>query len=107
MAQNSTKGLKAKAASGGRKNNGLTKKGQRSVAPKEAVRVMQAANQKVRTRRSRRAGVRVDTDGFAVLPSQKLSGKINKSIERQMVQAASAGKLTIMKGAGQDADATG
>jgi hypothetical protein len=28
---------------------------------------------------------------------QKLSSKINESIEKQMVQAASSGKLTIMK----------
>ena len=31
---------------------------------------------------------------------QKLSSKINDSIERQMVQAASSGKLTIMKSKG-------
>lgn len=31
---------------------------------------------------------------------QKLSSKINNSIERQMVNAASAGKLTIMKNKG-------
>lgn len=33
---------------------------------------------------------------------QKLSTNINNSIERQMVQAASAGKLTILKTAGGD-----
>jgi hypothetical protein len=31
---------------------------------------------------------------------QALSAKINKSVERQMVNAASSGKLTIMKNAG-------
>lgn len=33
-------------------------------------------------------------------PPQKLSSKINNSIEKQMVNAASSGKLTIMKNKG-------
>lgn len=36
-----------------------------------------------------------------VAPSQSMSAKINNSIERQMVSAASAGKLSIMKPATQ------
>jgi hypothetical protein len=32
---------------------------------------------------------------------QELSSKINNSIEKQMVQAASSGKLTIMKAQGE------
>jgi len=31
---------------------------------------------------------------------QQMSSKINNSIEKQMVQAASSGKLTIMKASG-------
>ena len=38
---------------------------------------------------------------YDTLVIQQLSSKINNSIERQMVQAASAGKLTIMRGSGQ------
>lgn len=33
---------------------------------------------------------------------QALSAKINKSVEQQMVNAASSGKLTIMKSAGTE-----
>jgi hypothetical protein len=33
---------------------------------------------------------------------QALSAKINKSVEEQMVNAASTGKLTIMKSAGTE-----
>ncbi|KAJ9127858.1 hypothetical protein QFC24_000142 [Naganishia onofrii] len=78
MAQHATKGLKAKAATGGRKTSGKTKKGARYVAPKSNDRIQQVARQK------------------------KLSSNINNSIERQMVQAASAGKLTIMKNSGPE-----
>ncbi|KAI5454594.1 hypothetical protein NCC49_003488 [Naganishia albida] len=76
MAQHSTKGMKAKPASGGRKTSGKTKKGARWVPPKSNDKIQHVARQK------------------------KLSTNINNSIERQMVQAASAGKLTILKTAG-------
>ena len=33
---------------------------------------------------------------------QKMSAKINNSIEQQMIQAASAGKLSIMRGAAEE-----
>jgi hypothetical protein len=33
---------------------------------------------------------------------QKMSAKINNSIEQQMIAAASAGKLTIMRGAAEE-----
>ncbi|ORY25365.1 hypothetical protein BCR39DRAFT_590220 [Naematelia encephala] len=77
MAQGTTKGLKAKSQSGGRKKTGQTKKGKRVVPPKDKQRIQERSHQK------------------------SLSSKINNSIEKQMVQAASAGKLTIMRGAGE------
>ncbi|KAL7423352.1 hypothetical protein Q5752_002655 [Cryptotrichosporon argae] len=77
MAQGNTKGLKSKAASGGRKKGGTMKKGRREIAPKQVDRVREKVHQK------------------------QLSSKINNSIEKQMVQAASAGKLSIMKGAAE------
>ncbi|GHJ85785.1 hypothetical protein NliqN6_2187 [Naganishia liquefaciens] len=76
MAQHSTKGLKAKAAAGGKKNTGKTKKGARWCPPKSNDKIQHVARQK------------------------KLSTNINNNIERQMIQAASAGKLTIMRNAG-------
>ncbi|RSH90150.1 hypothetical protein EHS25_001484 [Saitozyma podzolica] len=75
MAQGSGK-LKAKATSGGRKKGGQMPKGKRMIPPKDKQRVAERAQQK------------------------KLSSSINNSIERQMVQSASAGKLTIMKNKG-------
>ncbi|KAF6757462.1 hypothetical protein DFP72DRAFT_1065759 [Ephemerocybe angulata] len=50
-----------------------TKKGQRAIAPKKAPLVKQAKQH------------------------QGLSAKIGRSIEKQMVDAASGGKLTIMR----------
>ena len=47
MAQGTSKGLKAKTPSGGRKKAGLTKKGKRDVAPKNAQRVKEKQQQKV------------------------------------------------------------
>lgn len=44
-------------------------------------------------------GLQLDTVQVK-LTSQALSAKINANIERQMVNAASAGKLTIMKDKG-------
>ena len=50
MAQGSTKGLKAKAPSGGRKNAGKTKKGRREIAPKNAQKVKEKQQHKVGSR---------------------------------------------------------
>ncbi|EEB93242.1 hypothetical protein MPER_08129 [Moniliophthora perniciosa FA553] len=77
MAQGKTKGLQAKAPNPrhAAKAAAQTKKGKRYVAPKKNVLVKQASMKK------------------------ELTAKINKSIEEQMVNAASAGKLTIMKNA--------
>ncbi|PPQ72291.1 hypothetical protein CVT26_007121 [Gymnopilus dilepis] len=76
MAQGKTKGLQAKASNNSRhaaKAAANTKKGKRAIAPKKPILVKQAAMKK------------------------ELTAKINKSIERQMVSAASSGPLTIMK----------
>jgi len=74
MAQGNS-GLKGKAPSSrhAAKAAANPKKGKRAVPPKKAVAVAQAARK------------------------QSLSAKINRSVEQQMVAAASAGKLTIMK----------
>lgn len=58
------------------------KKGRVAIAPKKTVLVKQAAMQK------------------------NLTAKINKSIENQMVAAASAGKLTIMKNTAPEASSS-
>ncbi|WWC59067.1 UPF0390 protein [Kwoniella dejecticola CBS 10117] len=88
MAQGGAKNIKAKGKSGGstRKNSGKTKPGRRDVAPKDKARIAERTQKK------------------------KLSSSINNNIEKQMVNAASAGKLTIMRntgdleaGAGKDA----
>ncbi|KAH9955159.1 hypothetical protein BC827DRAFT_1142015 [Russula dissimulans] len=79
MVQGSTKGLKAKATNDARhahKASANTKKGRRTIAPKKAAAIKHASMHKA------------------------LSAKINKSVEQQMVNAASSGKLTIMKPAG-------
>ncbi|KAN0118560.1 Protein of unknown function (DUF2462) domain containing protein [Russula decolorans] len=55
-----------------------TKKGRRTVAPKNTAAIKQASMHKA------------------------LSAKINRSVEQQMVNAASSGKLTIMKPAGTE-----
>ena len=47
MAQNTTKGLKSKPQSGGRKKGGLTKKGKREIAPKNKQKVEEHAQKKV------------------------------------------------------------
>ncbi|WVN88891.1 UPF0390 protein [Cryptococcus depauperatus CBS 7841] len=79
MAQGAGKSSKAKGKSVGsqRKNTGKTKPGKREVAPKDRLRVLERSQKK------------------------QLSSKINSSIEKQMVQAASAGKLTIMRSVGE------
>ncbi|KIK69636.1 hypothetical protein GYMLUDRAFT_236138 [Collybiopsis luxurians FD-317 M1] len=75
MAQGKTKGLQKKAPSQrhSQKAAASTKKGKRIVPPKKPALVKQATMHK------------------------NLTAKINKSIEQQMVSAASSGKLTIMK----------
>ncbi|XP_006462702.1 hypothetical protein AGABI2DRAFT_72803 [Agaricus bisporus var. bisporus H97] len=75
MVQGKTKGLQSKAPSArhAHKAAANTKKGKRAVPPKKVALIKQAQMHKT------------------------LSSKINKSIEQQMVSAASAGKLTIMK----------
>ncbi|KAJ4001708.1 hypothetical protein F5050DRAFT_1722793 [Lentinula boryana] len=75
MAQGKTKGLQAKAPSQrhAQKAASSMKKGKRHIPPKKTALVKQATMHKT------------------------LTAKINKSIEQQMVTAASAGKLTIMK----------
>ncbi|KAI9463792.1 hypothetical protein F5148DRAFT_1286025 [Russula earlei] len=81
MVQGSTKGLQAKASNNARhahKAAANPKKGRRTVAPKKAAAIKQASLHKA------------------------LSAKINKSVEQQMVNAASSGKLTIMKTAGTE-----
>ncbi|KAF8349316.1 hypothetical protein F5887DRAFT_1070651 [Amanita rubescens] len=74
MVQGKTKGLQSKSPSNRAKSVSL-KKGKKYIAPKKPALVKQAAMHKT------------------------LSTKINKSIEAQMVSAASSGKLTIMKNA--------
>ncbi|KAE9403964.1 hypothetical protein BT96DRAFT_854143 [Gymnopus androsaceus JB14] len=75
MAQGKTKGLQVKAPSQrhAQKAAASTKKGKRHIPPKKTALVKQATMHK------------------------NLTAKINKSIEQQMVSAASGGKLTIMK----------
>ncbi|KIY44807.1 hypothetical protein FISHEDRAFT_14959, partial [Fistulina hepatica ATCC 64428] len=72
MVQGKTKGLQSKASSS-RQTTKSPRKGKRYIAPKKPILVKQAKMHK------------------------NLSAKINKSIEQQMVSAASSGKLTIMK----------
>jgi len=82
MVQGTTKGLQSKATANNarraHKAAANTKKGRRTVAPKKAVAIKQASMHKA------------------------LSAKINKSVEQQMVNAASSGKLTIMKSEGTE-----
>ncbi|KAK6904103.1 UPF0390 protein [Kwoniella mangroviensis CBS 8507] len=78
MAQGGSKNIKSKSQSGGsaRKKAGKTKPGKRDVAPKDKHRIAERVQKK------------------------QLSSKINNNIEKQMVNAASAGKLTIMRNSG-------
>ncbi|TDL23135.1 hypothetical protein BD410DRAFT_839050 [Rickenella mellea] len=75
MVQGKSKGLQQKAASSrhASKAAAAPKKGRRAIPPKKASAVKHAAIH------------------------QDLSAKINRSIEKQMVSAASSGKLTILK----------
>ncbi|WWC67554.1 UPF0390 protein [Kwoniella pini CBS 10737] len=78
MAQGSSKNIKTKGKSVGssKKNSGKTKPGRRDIAPKDKARIAERSQKK------------------------KLSSTINNNIEKQMVNAASAGKLTIMRNIG-------
>ncbi|KIM43378.1 hypothetical protein M413DRAFT_444204 [Hebeloma cylindrosporum] len=80
MVQGKTKGLQAKAGNSRHASKAAanTKKGKRTIAPKKPVLMKQAAMHK------------------------DLTAKINRSIERQMVSAASSGPLTIMKNTAQE-----
>ncbi|KAG5648290.1 hypothetical protein DXG03_004860 [Asterophora parasitica] len=86
MAQGATKGLSAKksgvSSRHAQKAAANPKKGQRQIAPKKPTLLKQAAMKR------------------------DLTAKINKSIESQMVQAASAGKLTIMKNVGAEGNSS-
>lgn len=76
MVQGTTKGGPSKPNNNARRAHKAaanTKKGRRTVAPKKVAAIKQASMHKA------------------------LSAKINKSVEQQMVNAASSGKLTIMK----------
>ncbi|KAF9468557.1 hypothetical protein BDZ94DRAFT_1153682 [Collybia nuda] len=76
MVQGKTKGLTSKASSTrhSAKASANTKKGKKYIAPKKPILMKQAQGEKC-----------------------GLTAKINRSIEQQMVSAASSGKLTIMK----------
>ncbi|KAF7982926.1 hypothetical protein HWV62_25212 [Athelia sp. TMB] len=84
MVQGKTKGLQSKASSSrhAQKAAANTKKGQRHIAPKKLALVKQASMK------------------------QSLTAKINRSIETQVVSAASSGKLTIMKSSTDEGSST-
>ncbi|KAH9979998.1 hypothetical protein BGW80DRAFT_1164113 [Lactifluus volemus] len=91
MVQGTTKGLQVKANSNARhahKAAASTKKGHRNVPPKKVAAIKQASMHKASERYQPWISA--------------LSAKINKSVEQQMVNAASSGKLTIMKNAGTE-----
>ena len=93
MVQGKTKGLQLKGPNARHAHKAATntKKGQRAIAPKKASLVKQAKVQQVGST------CLSLSNGRLKFFSQSLSAKIGKSIERQMVDAASGGKLTIMK----------
>ncbi|KAF8895417.1 hypothetical protein BD779DRAFT_1668696 [Infundibulicybe gibba] len=84
MVQGKTKGLQNKTASSrhAAKAAANMKKGKKYIAPKKPVLLKQTAMHK------------------------DLTAKINKSIEQQMVAAASSGKLTIMKNPAESSSAS-
>lgn len=91
MVQGKTKGLTNKASSSRHASKAAanTKKGQRHIAPKKPLLMKQASMKRVLV---------VFSKGQVLTAMlQDLTAKINKSIETQMVSAASSGKLTIMK----------
>ena len=98
MVQGKTKGLQTKESSArhAKKAAANMKKGRVAIAPKKAVLVKQATLQKV--------NLVTHSPPYLLLNFlQNLTAKINKSIENQMVAAASAGKLTIMKNTAPEA----
>ncbi|KAJ8521775.1 hypothetical protein ONZ45_g1587 [Pleurotus djamor] len=97
MVQGKTKGLQSKASSSrhAAKAAANTKKGKKYIPPKKPTLIKQAAMHKVR----RLLQASCNAPSILIEDLQNLSAKINKSIEQQMVSAASAGKLTIMKNA--------
>jgi hypothetical protein len=113
MVQGTTKGLQSRAtpnnARRAHKAAANTKKGRRMAAPKKAAAIKQATMHKV----GPRSFFFFSLSLFFSTPSilsytrlngvmQALSAKINKSVEQQMVNAASSGKLTIMKSEGTE-----
>lgn len=95
MVQGKTKGLQQKATSS-RKGNQASqmKKGKRVIPPKKAAAVKHEAMRQVCLFFIFYTIIRTQPNFPAI---KSLSAKINRSIERQVVSAASSGKLTIMK----------
>jgi Protein of unknown function (DUF2462) len=107
MVQGTTKGRQVKASSNTRhahKAAANTKKGRRNVAPKKVTAIKQASIHKVSLSPDLPVPIFPTPLARFVLSTkiavQALSAKINKSVEQQMVNAASSGKLTIMKNGG-------
>lgn len=99
MAQGNTKGLQAKPSSSkarhAAKAAAATKKGRRHEPPKKPALIKEASMRKVSC-----AHTPCNTMCLMTPPpttSQALKVKVTRSIEQQMVSAASAGKLTIMQ----------
>jgi hypothetical protein len=92
MAQGAAKNKGKAKESGGRKKTGTMRKGRIAIAPKVTQKVREAAHKKV-------CRVLLFSTKLGLIV-QQLSSKINDSIEKQMVAAASSGKLTIMKNKG-------
>ena len=125
MVQGTTKGLRSKASNNARRSHKAaanTRKGRRVVAPKKAAAITQASMHKVGTvalipnfpfpypllpiptpsQSPSPCSHTIETELSFWLWHQALSAKINKSVEQQMVNAASSGKLTIMKNVGTE-----
>jgi hypothetical protein len=113
MPQGKSKLNAAKQSSGGKKKVADKKKGLRAIAPKNKQTVRQATQHKVSLASllpwftllenlvfngEEEECWHLNHDRFV----QKMSAKINNSIEQQMIAAASAGKLTIMRGAAEE-----
>lgn len=101
MAQNAKTSGGPSSSSGGRKSKLATnpKKGARAIAPKKHSAVVSRSLQKVRLGWPALPACRSRWPSLTPPPppAQSMSAKINNSIERQMVNAASAGKLNLMK----------
>ena len=111
MAQGKVKGLKTSKQKATRQaSSSTTKKGKRYVAPKKADAIKIASLKKVRMQTLPvflSLACPFGGKGFVGLGSksrlsQGLSAKINRSIEKHTVNAASSGKLTIMKNVGSE-----